>query len=275
LIVANTPPLRMGIALSLAQGGSLVGQTLGPAFGAFLAAVITHHHWMYAVSGGILFFAGFLVAVFVREVKQLASGRWRLQWIGPLRQLVAVPRIGPLFLLGFLFAVLWAGNVTVMSLYVMQLVAAQGSGAEAYWVGVVALALAVSGVVAMPFWGRALDRHDPARVLGFTTAAAALTQVPLLFLQTPLELAIARALFGLTAGAMQPAIVRLIKEHAPAGMDARAISYATSFQFIAMGLAPFSAGIIAPAVGLRAYFALTIVLTVAGLLFWLRSRSRS
>jgi TM2 domain-containing membrane protein YozV len=58
-------------------------------------------------------------------------------------------------------------------------------------------------------------------------------------------------------------------------MDARAISYATSFQFIAMGLAPFCAGLIGPALGLRAYFALTIVLTVAGLLLWLRSSKRA
>jgi hypothetical protein len=70
---------------------------------------------------------------------------------------------------------------------------------------------------------------------------------------------------------MQPAIVRLLKAHAPAGMDARAISYSASFQFIAMGLAPFFAGLIGPVLGLRAYFALIIVLTVAGLVLWLRS----
>jgi MFS family permease len=275
LIVGNTPPSRMGTALALAQSGSLIGQTLGPAVGAVLATLVARHHWLYWVSGSILFVAGMLVMVFVREIKQLAPGRWRLQWIGPLRQLLVVPRLGPLFLLAFLSAVLWNGNVTIMSLYVLELITAQGSGAEAYWVGAVALALAISGLVAMPLWGRALDRYDPARVLGLGTAAAALTHVPLLFLTTPLELVIARALFGLSAAAMQPAIVRLLKEHAPAGMDARAISYATSFQFIAMGLAPFCAGLIGPALGLRAYFAFTIVLTVGGLLLWLRGAKRN
>jgi len=168
---------------------------------------------------------------------------------------------------------MWNGNVTIMSLYTLQLLSAQGAGAgqEAYWVGAVALALAISGLVAMPLWGRALDRHDPARVLAFATAAAAVTHVPLLFLHTPLHLVLARAAFGLSAAAMQPAIFRLIKEHAPAGMDARAISYATSFHFIAMGLAPFCAGLISPVLGLRAYFALTIALTAAGLVLWLRS----
>ena len=271
LIVANTPPARMGTALSLAQTGVLTGQTMGPAVGAVLATIVERQHWLFCISGGMLLTAGALVAMFVREVKQLAPGPWRLQWVGPLRQLLAVPRLGLLFMLAFLFAVMWNGNVTVMSLYTLQLVSAQDAGAEAYWVGAVALSLAISGLLALPLWGRALDRYNPARVLAIATAAAAATHVPLLFLQTPLQLVLARAVFGLSAAAMQPAIFRLIKEYAPAGMDARAISYATSFHFIAMGLAPFCAGLIGPALGLRAYFALTIALTLMGLALWMRS----
>ena len=273
LIVANTPPARMGTALALSQMGMLVGQTMGPAAGALLATLIPRHHWMFWVSGGMLLLAGLLTWVYVREVKQPAPGRWRLEWIGPLRQLLAVPRIGLLFLLAFVFAALWNGNITIMSLYTLQLLppGAADSGAEAFWVGAVALALAVSGTIAMPLWGRVLDRHDPARVLAFATAAAVLTHLPLLVLQTPLELAIARAAFGLSAAAMQPAIIRLLKDHSPPGMDARAIAYATSFHFIAMGLAPFVAGQVGPPLGLRTYFALAIALTVAVLALWLRS----
>jgi MFS family permease len=137
------------------------------------------------------------------------------------------------------------------------------------------MALAISGLVAMPLWGRVLDRHEPARVLAFATAAAVITHLPLLILQTPLQLVLARVAFGLSSAAMYPAIIRLLKEHAPKGMDARAISYGHSFQFIAMGLAPFGAGLIGPTLGLRAYFALTIVLTIAGLVLWLRSGVRS
>lgn len=273
LIVSNTPPSRMGRALSLAQMGTLVGQTMGPAVGAFLASIIERHHWMFWVSGGILLFGGVLVAVFVGEVKHVAAGRWRLQWIGPLRELVRVPRVGALYLLAFLFAVMWSGNVPIMSLYALDLLSAQppGQRSEAFWLGAVALALGISGLVAMPIWGRILDKHDPGRVLALATAAAAASHVPLLFLETPFQLVLARAAFGLSAAAMQPAIIRLLKRHAPAGMDARAISYSTSFQFIAMGLAPFTAGLVGPVLGLRAYFALTIVLTIWGLVMWRRS----
>lgn len=273
LIVSNTPPSRMGRALSLAQMGTLVGQTMGPAVGALLASVVERHHWMFWVSGGILLFGGVLVAVFVGEVKHLAKGPWRLQWIGPLRELVRVPRVGALYLLAFLFAVMWSGNVPIMSLYALDLLSAQppGQRSEAFWLGAVALALGVSGLVAMPVWGRILDKHDPGRVLALATGAAAASHVPLLFLETPMQLVLARAAFGLSAAAMQPAIIRLLKKHAPAGMDARAISYGTSFQFIAMGLAPFTAGLVGPVLGLRAYFALTIALTIGGLVMWRRS----
>jgi DHA1 family multidrug resistance protein-like MFS transporter len=230
-------------------------------------------HWLYWISGAMMLTGGILVAVFVREVKQLAPGRWRLEWLGPLRELVKAPRVGALLFLGFLFAMLWSGNVTVMSLYTLQLLAAEGAGAgsEARWIGAVALALGVAGLIAMPIWGRVLDRRDPARVLAIAVAAAAITHLPLLFLQTPLQLVIARALFGLSAAAMQPAIVRLLKAHAPPGMDARAISYMASFQFIAMGLAPFAAGVIGPMFGLRAYFVLLVALASAGFWLWRRS----
>lgn len=275
LIVANTPPARFGRALSLAQSGILVGQTIGPAVGALLASLVYRPHWLYWVSGAVMLAAGVLVAVFVREIKQLAPGPWRLQWMGPLRELLRVPGLGPLYLLTFLFAVLWSGNVPIMSLYTLDLLAAGGGraglGTEATWIAVVTLALGVSSLIALPAWGRVLDRYDAARVLTVSTAAAVLTHVPLLFLETPLQLAIARAAFGVSAAGMQPAIMRLLKTQSPPGMDARAISYAASFQFIAMGLAPFSAGLIAPVFGLRGYFVFVIVLAVVGFVLWVRS----
>ncbi len=274
LLVANTPPRRIGSALALTQSGSLVGQTIGPAVGALLAVMIAREHWMFWISGGLLLFGGLLVLCFVHEIKHRASGPWRFDWVGDLRKLVAVPRIGPLYLLCFMFAALWGGNVTIVSIYALQLLAAHpvGASSEAYWVGAAAMGLSVSGVIALPLWGRLLDRHDPARVLTYTTAAALLANIPLLVLQTPSQLVLARVVFGLAASGMSPAIIRLLKDHAPRGMDARAFSYASSFQFIAGGLAPFCAGLIGLAFGLRAYFALTIVLTLSGLIMWVRRR---
>jgi len=270
LLMANTPPSRIGSSVSLAQTGGMVGQALGPALGAVLAALIDPQHWLFWISGGLMLSGGLLVALLVHEVRQVAPGPWRPQWVGSLRELLAVPRLGPLFLLAFVFSIMWYGSVTNISVFVLQLLAAQSvdAGTEAFWVGAAATGLALSTLVALPLWGRVLDRVGPARVLAFAAAATIITHLPLLVLQTPLQLVLARVAFGLTAAAMQAAIFQLLRLHGPRGMDARAISYATAFQFFGMGIAPFAAGLIGPVLGMRAYFALTIVLMAGGLALW-------
>ena len=272
LLVANTPPTRLGTALSLAQTGGLVGHALGPVIGAMLAALLDRQHALYWISGGLMMSGGLLVLLFVSEVKQLAPGRWRPRLVGGLRDLLRVPRLAPLFLLAFLFSIMWHGSVTNISVFVLQLLEGQGAdaGSEAYWVGAAATAMALSMMVALPLWGRVLDRAGPARVLVFAAAATIITHLPLLVLQTPLQLVLARVAFGLTAAGMQTAIFQLLRIHSPKGMDARAISYATAFQFLAMGMAPFIAGLIGPVLGLRAYFAVTIALMLGGLALWRR-----
>lgn len=262
--------------VALAQTGGLVGQALGPALGAMLIALFEPQHRVFWISSALMFSGGVLVAVYVGEVKQLAAGPWRVRWIGGLREMLAAPRVGLLYLLNFLFMIMWYGGVTVISIFVLQLLEARGADAaeEAYWVGAAAMAMAAGTVVALPLWGRVIDRIGPARVMVFASVATILTHLPLLVIETPLQLVIARAAFGLSAAAMPTAIVQLIRNHAPAGTDARAISYSTAFQFFAMGVAPFSAGLIGPVLGLRVYFALTILAMAGGLWLWMRRAGR-
>lgn len=273
LLVANTPPNRIGSVVALAQTGGLVGQALGPALGALLIALLNEQHHVFWISAGLMLSGGVLVACFAGEVMQLAHGPWRARWIGSLRDLLVLPRIGLLYLLGFLFMIMWYGSVTNITVFVLQLLEAQGADAESevFWVGAAAMAMAIATVVALPFWGRALDRIGPQKVLVFSVIATIVTHLPLLVLETPLQLVISRVAFGLTAAAMPTAIVQLIRIHAPSGMDARAISYSTAFQFFAMGIAPFTAGLIGPVLGLRVYFALTILAMIGGLALWLRA----
>lgn len=276
LLVANTPPKRIGSVVALAQTGGLIGQALGPALGAMLIALFAQQHRVFWISAALMFSGGMLVTFYVGEVKQLAAGPWRVRWVGGLREMLAAPRVGLLYLLNFLFMIMWFGGVTVISIFVLQLLEARGADAaeEAYWVGAAAMAMAAGTVVALPLWGRVIDRIGPARVMVFASVATILTHLPLLVIETPLQLVIARAAFGLSAAAMPTAIVQLIRNHAPAGTDARAISYSTAFQFFAMGIAPFSAGLIGPVLGLRVYFALTILAMAGGLWLWMRRTGR-
>ncbi|MBI3042412.1 MAG: MFS transporter [Betaproteobacteria bacterium] len=273
LLVANTPPTRMGSAVSLAQTGGQVGHALGPVIGAALSGLLDRQHALYWFSAAFMLSGGILVTLYVREVKQLAPGPWRPRLLGSLRELLAVPRVGVLLLLMFVFSIMWQGSVTIISMFVLRLFEARGAdfGAEAFWVGAAAMALAISMLVATPLWGQILDRIGPARVLAFAASATVVTHLPLFLLETPLQLVLTRIAFGLTAAGMQTAIFQLLRRHAPAGMDARAIAYASAFQFLAMGVAPFAAGLIGPAFGLRAYFALSSIVMLGGLALWLRS----
>ena len=54
LLVANTPPGRIGSALSRLQTGMLVGQTLGPAVATMAVAVVSRSHWLFWFSGSLL-----------------------------------------------------------------------------------------------------------------------------------------------------------------------------------------------------------------------------
>jgi len=276
LLVANTPPNRIGSVVAMAQTGGLVGQALGPAIGAMLVALFDHQHHVFWISAALMLAGGALVAFFAGEVKQLAGGPWRMRWISGLRDLLHVPRIGLLYLLGFLFMIMWYGGVTVITVFMLKILEVRGADAaqEAYWVGAAAMAMAVGTVIALPFWGRVLDRIGPRRVLVFASVATIVTHLPLLVIDTPLQVVITRAAFGLSAAAMPTALVQLIRIHAPVGMDARAISYSTAFQFFAMGIAPFSAGLIGPALGLRVYFALTTLMMAGGLWLWMRRAGR-
>lgn len=273
LLVANTPPDRIGRVISLAQTGGFVGMAAGPVLGAALAARADPIHQLFWVASALMVGGGLMVAAWGRETKLATRGAWRVDWLGGLLELLRVPRIGALLLFSFLFALMWHGSVTNMTLFTIDLVSSGGAGAadEAAWVGVVAAALAVSMMIAMPVWGYVIDRIGARRVLSMSAVAAVITHLPLLVLDTPLQLAAARAAFGLTAAAMPTAIFQLIKQWAPPGLDARAIAYATAFHFLARACAPFIAGLIAPRLGLRTYFALTIVLMIVGLIVWKNS----
>ncbi len=276
LLLANTPPRRIGSVVSIAQTGGFLGQALGPVLGAMLATIVDHQRWLLWVSGGFLLSGTLLVGFFVREVKQLASGPWRLQWMGNLREVVVIPRIAPLFGLGFLFSVMSYGSVTNITVFVLQLLEPMNPDSEVktFWVGAVGITMACSMMIAQPFWGQVIDRIGPSRVLTFTTAATVITHLPLLVLQTPVQLVIARLAFGLSGAAMPTAITQLIREYSPVGMDARAMSYGTAFQFIAMGLAPFAAGLISPRFGMRTYFGLTTLFLFLGLMLWMQMQKR-
>ena len=274
LIAANTPPGQMGRALATVQAGSHLGGTLGPVLGAALAALLAAYRHLFYVSGVLGLLAGLLALTLVREVAAPPSGPFRLHLLRDLMLCLRLPNMAVLYALNFIFSVVFFGNISVIAIYLLELL----QGAPGYlglsveaWVGLVNVALTVTSALSLPFWGRALDRFQPGWLLGLGLLLALLCALPVPLLSNPLQLAVARGALGLLGAGIMPAIVRLTKERAPAGMDARALAFGTSLYMLGHGGAPVLAGVVGPLLGLRAYFAGNVLLLLTGLVLWLVS----
>ncbi|HEX9844216.1 MAG TPA: MFS transporter [bacterium] len=274
LIAANTPPGQMGRALATVQAGSHLGGTLGPVLGAALAALLAAYRHLFYVSGVLGLLAGLLALTLVREVAAPPSGPFRLHLLRDLMLCLRLPNMAVLYALNFIFSVVFFGNISVIAIYLLELL----QGAPGYlglsveaWVGLVNVALTVTSALSLPFWGRALDRFQPGWLLGLGLLLALLCALPVPLLSNPLQLAVARGALGLLGAGIMPAIVRLTKERAPAGMDARALAFGTSLYMLGHGGAPVLAGVVGPLLGLRAYFAGNVLMLLTGLVLWLVS----
>ena len=277
LAATNTPVRKMGKALSQIQTGALLGNTLGPLLGGLLAVILPRYLDLYYVTGAFILGAGLMALIFTRERKDPPKGPFRLTMVRDLRHLVRIPALPTLFGLNFIFSFSFFGSIPVASVFMLDMLqggATAGGNSEEFWMAAVAIAIAVPSALGMPIWGRVLDRFEIHRVLALAMFAGALGSIPTWLAQMPLHLTLARLTFGLLAGGIMPALVTVMKQLAPPGMEARTMALGTSFGMLGMGAGPLLSGWIGPAFGLRTYFAINSVLLFVGCMAWLRSGLR-
>lgn len=271
LTAATTPLSAMGRALATVQNGAHIGATLGPAAAVGLVALLASHQHLFFVCAALTLTGGLVTLFLVHEPHAAPEGPLRLHLVRDLLDCLRLPGMGPLYLLQFVFSTVFFGNITVMSIYTLHLAPQPYLGLTAgQWVGIVNLAITIASAASLPVWGRLLDRFRPTAVLAAGLVLALGSAVPVPLLGNPLQLTVARATLGLLGSGIMPAVVRMIKERAPVGMDARALSFGTSLYMLGHGGAPLLAGWISPVLGLRAYFWLNVAMLVGGLLLTAR-----
>ncbi len=270
LVATNTPRRYMGRALTTVQSAALIGTTCGPAVGALLAGRLPIYRDLFWVSCGMSLLAGSVALLFAREDALRPEAPFRLTVLRDTRTILRIPTLWVLLLVSFLFSTAMFGSTTVIALYVLEIAGeAPGGGLSLEaWVGVATLALTISSAAAAPLWGRWLDRFEPGRVLALSLLSGMLASWIFPFVQTPLQLTLARLALGACAVGIQPAAVRLIKAWSPVGMDARTLALGTALAMLGNGAAPLLAAVIGPLLGLRAYFACIALLLLGGLLVW-------
>lgn len=273
LVALATPRRHVGRALALTQIGSILGTLLGPLAGAALIGMLWNDRALFAFCAACMFVAGVLVLMRVHEEHVRPPHPLRIDFAGDVRRLWTVPGLKLLYYLQMLFAFTVFGSMTVVSIYTMRLLEGHagfgGYGVET-WVAITTVAFTAAGVLVLPLWGRVLDRHPAERVLAIILAGTCATAVLQPLVRDPLELTAARMLFAVFISGLPPALIHVIKERSPRGMEARTLSYGTALQHMGNATAPLIAGLIAPYVGLRGFFWLSTALLAIGWILWVR-----
>ena len=271
LVATSTPAASVGGALALTQIGAATGTLLGPLAGAALIGLLPSAHALFAFTAALMFGASLLAFSYVREAHVRPAHPLRIDLLADIGQLLRVPELKLLYYLQVLFSFTVFGAMPIVSLYTMHLLEEQpdfGGLSVESWVAAAAMAFTLAGIVVLPVWGQVLNRFPSRRVLGMLLAGTCATSVLLPLVRNPLELTVARMLFALFVSGLPPTLIRMIKDRAPQGMEARTLSYGTALQQMGSAAAPLIAGLLAPYLGLRGFFWLCSGLVVLGWVLW-------
>lgn len=273
LVATTTPRRHAGGALALTQAGAWTGTMLGPVAGAVLVTWLPGIHTLYALTAATIFAAGLLALYRVRERHVRPAQTLRFDFRSDLKRLLSFPELRLLYFLNLTFAFTVIGSTAVVTLFTLHLLEAQpgfGGLRVETWVAIALVGFTMTSIATLPLWGRVLNRYDSGRVMTVLLAGGALTCMLLPLARDPLDLTVARVLFALFVAGLPPALIRMTRDRAPRGMEARTLSYGTAIQQVGSATAPLIAGMITPYVGLRGYFWLASVLLFTGLWLWLR-----
>jgi len=278
LVATNTPHDKAGGALAYTQSLAWIGNMLGPMAGAVLIGYLSRPGDLFILAGVTTMSAGLLVLFLVREGHVRPAHSLQFNMRADLKRLWQVPQLKLLYYMNLIFAFTVFGANAVVSLLAMQLLEAMpgyGGYSVATWIAAPAVGFTIVSVVVLPVWGRVLNRNDPTRVLKWQLAGSFATSLLVPLVQDPLQLTLARVLFAVFVAGLTPTLIRMVRERAPCGMDARTLSYGAAVQNIGTAIAPLVAGVMAPYLGLRAYFVLASGMLLLALVLWGRVARQS
>jgi len=278
LVATSTPRDRVGGALALTLAGSSTGNLLGPIAGAALISVLPAMHSLFSFTSAAMLTAALLVLVLVRERHVRPHDALRIDLRADVKRLMRVAELKLLYFLQVLFSFTVYGAVPIVSLYTMQLLDQQpafGGLETESWLAITAVAFTIASIAVLPVWGQVLNRVEPRRALRILLAGTCITSVLIPLARDPLELVIARVVFALFVSGLPPALIRMIRDRAPHGMEARTLSYGTSIQQMGSATAPLIAGVLAPYVGMRGFFWFASGLVLIAWVLWTRRGDRN
>jgi DHA1 family multidrug resistance protein-like MFS transporter len=252
LVASSAPPQRRGFALGMLQMAFFVGGSVGPLLGGFIADSMGYRPTFW-VTAALLFTAGILVIVFVREnfVPAARDGER-----APLLEgLVIVFRTRVLMLVcGIRVLMRMAGRVIgpVLPLFIQSIAAPEAKIASL--TGTIAGFASAASAIGAVLMGRLADRIGPRRILIVCGVAASILHTAQAWVQTPTQLLVLRTVAGVAMGGILASISALQATLAPKGRYGAVYGVDTSLVAGANAIAPMIGAALTATFGLASIF---------------------
>jgi len=259
LVSSVVPKARLGFSLGLMQTAVFSGSAIGP----YLGGIVADHFGYrvpFGVTGALLFTGGMLVLFgakerFVRPTSEAGEQPLRL------REVLAIPGLLPLLCVFLLMHHINSLVMPIFPLYVEDIMGEPGAAASetGLIIAVTGIAAAFSSVAV----GRLSDRFGHKRMLIVCTAVSGLMCLPQAAAQSVGQLLVLRAIFGLGAGGMFPAMNAMVAGIVPRRSLGQAYGLTTTFSAAGWAIGPALGGWVASQVGYRVPFLIVGVLLLA------------
>jgi DHA1 family multidrug resistance protein-like MFS transporter len=238
LVSTVVPTARMGFSLGLMQMSVFTGNSLGPLIGGTVAEHFGYR-LPFLVTGGLLFMAGMLVLFGAKERFRRPSAEEHAA-SGSIRDILAGP--GVLVLLSVYTLTSLSGSVVgpIFPLFVEKLNGSAGRAASA--TGIIMAVTGITSAIAAIAMGRISDRVGNKPVFVICTALTGLTCLPQAAAHSVTQLLIMRAIFGIGAGGMAPAMNAMVASQVPRSQLGRAYGITTTFSALGWATGPILGG---------------------------------
>lgn len=268
MVGTQAPREQSGWALGVLSIGALSGSLVGPLVGGFLPALVGIRGTFF-VGGAVIAVAALVTIFFVREDFDRALDARRSHARHEPAQLA---NRGLILTLLFTAMMVLLANMSIepiITVYIAQL----GAGRDhlARVAGIVMAASAFGSMLTSARLGRLADRIGSNKVIVVCLLVTALVMVPQAFVTQWWELAILRAIMGMSMAGLLPAVAKRVRALVVEHRTGKTLGYLQSSQFAGQVVGPLLGGQIGAWVGLREVFFITAVLLAlcAGLNQWM------
>lgn len=267
LVASTTPRERMGFSLGMMQMAIFSGASIGPLFGGLLADQIGYRA-TFLVASAMLATGAAIVLTLVREQFTRPARGGGVDDAGS-RVHLSTLLLGSamLAMIGIMLALRTATSAIqpIMPLYVEHV--AHSASPLATLSGITLGIAGLTSAVAAVMLGRMADRIGQRRILVVSALGVGLLYLPLAIAQSPFQLIVLQACFGVAAGGVLPTANAIVANLTP--VERRGAVYGVTAAATAVGgfIGPIGGAALAATVDIRYVFVMSGALMLAAALW--------